>query len=233
MQVHRIPDLGMLMLRKDLSGVGDLAPEQVLQRLIAVETAAPLPDLSDPRPDRVRRCTDVDAECVGPLRVRNESVAGKGIGRLALLCALAQALPSDERGGNEIPGDQAGALESSRNPDAGGMCAMGHGSSWIPQFSTTGRGEPFSFEHWDDDRARDGGPRGSLQDLGDRPRSEEQQMAYSITCRDAGTDCPATFTTEDRDELMEHAKVHVQGAHPEITLDDAAVQEFEGLIRES
>ena len=108
MQVDLIPDLGMLVLREDLGGVADLAPDHILQRLIGVEPAAPLPYLSDPRPDRFWRCRDVDAECVRPLRVRNEFVAGKWIGRLGLLCAPAQALPSYERGRNEISGNEAG-----------------------------------------------------------------------------------------------------------------------------
>jgi hypothetical protein len=54
MQIDIIPDLGMLILGENLSGIADLAPGQILQRLIAVEAAAPLPDLSDPRPDRFR-----------------------------------------------------------------------------------------------------------------------------------------------------------------------------------
>ena len=56
---------------------------------------------------------------------------------------------------------------------------------------------------------------------------------YSITCADSGTDCAATFTTEDKGELMEHAKMHATNAHPEMTMDDAAVQEMQGLVRES
>ena len=124
MQVDLIPDLGMLVLGEELGGVADLAPDQVLQRLIGVEAAAPLSDLRDPGPDRLRRCSDVDAECVRPLRVWNELVAGKWIGRLELPCAPVQALPSYERGRNEVPGDEAGAFESSKNPDARGTCGL-------------------------------------------------------------------------------------------------------------
>ena len=57
--------------------------------------------------------------------------------------------------------------------------------------------------------------------------------SYSLSCSDAGTNCPATFTTEKKDELMEHAKMHAERAHPEMTLDAGTVQELEGLIRET
>lgn len=56
--------------------------------------------------------------------------------------------------------------------------------------------------------------------------------SYSLSCSDTGSDCPASFTTEDKDELMEHVKVHAQNAHPEMTLDEATVEQVQGLIRE-
>ena len=33
-------------------------------------------------------------------------------------------------------------------------------------------------------------------------------MAYSIRCVDAGTDCPGSFTTETKEELMKHVELH-------------------------
>jgi len=44
-------------------------------------------------------------------------------------------------------------------------------------------------------------------------------MAYSIKCADAGTDCPASFTTESKEELMKHVELHAQEAHPGLELD--------------
>ena len=133
MHVDLIPDLGMLILGEDLGGVADLAPNHILQRLIAVEAATPLPDLSDPRPDRFRRRSDVEAKCVRPLRVRNEFVAGKWIGRLGLLRAPAQTIPSQERSRDEIPCNEGNALESSKKPNAGEMCACRY-ESFLRQF---------------------------------------------------------------------------------------------------
>lgn len=41
-------------------------------------------------------------------------------------------------------------------------------------------------------------------------------MAYSLTCADTGAACPGSFTTDTRDELMAHAQLHGQQAHPEL-----------------
>ena len=41
-------------------------------------------------------------------------------------------------------------------------------------------------------------------------------MAYSISCADSGASCPGSFTTETKEELMEHIKIHAQTAHPEM-----------------
>jgi predicted small metal-binding protein len=56
--------------------------------------------------------------------------------------------------------------------------------------------------------------------------------SYSLSCSDTGTDCPGSFTTEEKDELMEHVKLHAQTSHPEMVLDEATVQQVQGLIRE-
>ena len=48
-------------------------------------------------------------------------------------------------------------------------------------------------------------------------------MAYSVTCADTGADCPGKFTTETKEELMEHLTMHVDTAHPglELTSEEA------------
>src|SRR6266700_3967217 len=43
-------------------------------------------------------------------------------------------------------------------------------------------------------------------------------MAYSIRCADAGVDCPGSFTTETKDELMKHIELHAKEAHPGLQL---------------
>ncbi|MGB5265436.1 MAG: hypothetical protein WBN30_02535, partial [Polyangiales bacterium] len=40
-----------------------------------------------------------------------------------------QALPSYERSRNDVPGNEASAFESSKNPDARGTCVCGHDGS--------------------------------------------------------------------------------------------------------
>jgi predicted small metal-binding protein len=42
-------------------------------------------------------------------------------------------------------------------------------------------------------------------------------MAYQLTCADTGAKCPFTVTTEGREELVEHVKVHARVAHPDMT----------------
>ncbi len=41
-------------------------------------------------------------------------------------------------------------------------------------------------------------------------------MAYSLTCADTGADCAGSFTTEGKDELIEHVSLHTERAHPEL-----------------
>ena len=37
--------------------------------------------------------------------------------------------------------------------------------------------------------------------------------AHTFACRDTGVDCPGSFTTESRDELIEHVQLHARKAH--------------------
>jgi predicted small metal-binding protein len=42
-------------------------------------------------------------------------------------------------------------------------------------------------------------------------------MAYKLTCADTGAKCPFTVTTESREELVDHVKIHARVAHPDMT----------------
>ncbi len=55
-------------------------------------------------------------------------------------------------------------------------------------------------------------------------------MAYSVTCADAGGDCPGQFTTETKEELIEHVEMHAATAHPGLELTE---EQLEGLIKVS
>lgn len=57
-------------------------------------------------------------------------------------------------------------------------------------------------------------------------------MAYSLHCADTGADCPAEFTTESEDELMQHVQMHAQTAHPDMTLDDRTIGQIKGLVKQ-
>lgn len=38
----------------------------------------------------------------------------------------------------------------------------------------------------------------------------------TIRCADFNADCPATFTTPDEDELLQHVELHTKTAHPQM-----------------
>ncbi len=58
-------------------------------------------------------------------------------------------------------------------------------------------------------------------------------MAYSIACKDLGSDCPGTFVTESEEELMVHAEMHAIASHPAMKLDEAARQQIKGLVKQT
>jgi hypothetical protein len=53
MEVDGGPDLDRLPRGNDPFCAVDVAPDEILEEVVAVETATPLPDLGDPWPDRV------------------------------------------------------------------------------------------------------------------------------------------------------------------------------------
>jgi predicted small metal-binding protein len=56
-------------------------------------------------------------------------------------------------------------------------------------------------------------------------------MAYSLSCSDAGQDCPFAVTTKTEDELMQHVATHASAAHPDMELTPEAIAQVKGLIR--
>jgi predicted small metal-binding protein len=54
--------------------------------------------------------------------------------------------------------------------------------------------------------------------------------AYSIRCADAGTDCPGSFTTETKEELIKHVELHASEAHPDLDLQP---EQVEALVKSS
>lgn len=63
-------------------------------------------------------------------------------------------------------------------------------------------------------------------------RSDEgrSRVSYSIRCADAGTDCPGSFTTETKDELVKHVELHAKEAHPGLELTS---EQIDGLVKVS
>jgi predicted small metal-binding protein len=57
-------------------------------------------------------------------------------------------------------------------------------------------------------------------------------MPYTLRCADSGSACPGEFTADTTEELMWHAEVHAQAAHPHQVMDDGAVAMITGMVRE-
>ena len=49
-------------------------------------------------------------------------------------------------------------------------------------------------------------------------------MPYSISCADTGVDCPGSFTTETKEELVKHMELHTKEAHPEVDLQPGQIE---------
>ena len=56
-------------------------------------------------------------------------------------------------------------------------------------------------------------------------------MAYTVACANFGANCPGSFTTESRDELKEHAVMHMERAHADMDLGDEFMAELEEQIK--
>jgi hypothetical protein len=56
-------------------------------------------------------------------------------------------------------------------------------------------------------------------------------MAYKISCVDAGSDCPGSFTTETEDELMEIVHLHQSIAHPDINQSEETDAYVKTLVK--
>jgi predicted small metal-binding protein len=53
-------------------------------------------------------------------------------------------------------------------------------------------------------------------------------QSYSVSCRDSGSDCPGSFTTESKEELIEHVQLHASKAHGEPNLP---AEEIEKMVK--
>jgi len=51
-----------------------------------------------------------------------------------------------------------------------------------------------------------------------------ESRAYSIKCADAGMDCPGSFTTETKQELMKHIEMHANEAHSDLDLQPEQIE---------
>ena len=58
-------------------------------------------------------------------------------------------------------------------------------------------------------------------------------MPYTIACADAGMSCPASFTTETKDELFEHVMMYGEKKHPELASNADMSAQLEQMVRTS
>jgi len=48
-------------------------------------------------------------------------------------------------------------------------------------------------------------------------------LPYTIRCADTGVNCPGSFTTETKEELVKHMELHAREAHPEVDLQPGQI----------
>src|SRR6266545_1238398 len=77
-ELDLVPDLEVLPLGHDPVGAVDVAADQVLQRVVAVEAAPPLPELGDPGPDPLGRGMHGDGAGCREVGVGDEVVTVQG-----------------------------------------------------------------------------------------------------------------------------------------------------------
>ena len=41
-------------------------------------------------------------------------------------------------------------------------------------------------------------------------------MSHTVACAHFNSDCPASFTTTDEEELLAHVELHTRTAHPQL-----------------
>ena len=58
-------------------------------------------------------------------------------------------------------------------------------------------------------------------------------MAHSFACADTGADCPGSFTTESKDELLAHLQMHTQRVHPDLANNPELGSVVDSLIKVS
>ncbi|HEY5479069.1 MAG TPA: DUF1059 domain-containing protein [Gaiellaceae bacterium] len=51
-------------------------------------------------------------------------------------------------------------------------------------------------------------------------------QSYSVSCKDSGMDCPGSFTTESKEELIEHVQLHASKAHGEPNLSAEEIKKM-------
>jgi hypothetical protein len=75
----------------------DVTADQVFEKVVAVESAASLPQLGDPRPYVIGRGANGDGAGCGEIGIFDEVIAGEGLGELVLCRAPAEMSgPSNE-----------------------------------------------------------------------------------------------------------------------------------------
>ena len=56
-------------------------------------------------------------------------------------------------------------------------------------------------------------------------------MAFKVSCVDAGSDCPGSFTTATEDELMEIVHLHQGIAHPDMQQNEETDKFVKTLVK--
>lgn len=55
-------------------------------------------------------------------------------------------------------------------------------------------------------------------------------MAMKLSCAETGANCPFEVVADTKEEVMEHVKVHVTHAHPEMRANPPSPETIQKLI---
>jgi predicted small metal-binding protein len=66
----------------------------------------------------------------------------------------------------------------------------------------------------------------------ERHSKRSNTMAYSLACADSGAKCPGKFVAETEKELMDHVKMHMGAAHPEMMKNPPAPETLKKLVKQ-
>lgn len=134
MEIDLVSDLDVLLLGHDAISAVDVAAHEVLEAVIAIEPATPLPKLGEPWPDLVHRCADGDGPGRGEIGSHDEVIPGERVIELIVSRTPSELpLPPQQHVSERCTADDACVLASMSHPaflERPSGCINSRGPRW-------------------------------------------------------------------------------------------------------